>query len=407
MVKIKSLKGRLSLLRQQAGAIKGERVTPDPTLSEPFNIHSSQPPVKGIADSQLAELIQGDVIAPGLVLRESRCPLNGKHGSQPLGDVFSLACPDMFAVDGFAQDRLVFLDTETTGLSGGSGTVVFLLALGFIEPAHFRVKQYFMNGFRGEKTMLSLAVEDIINVDTVVSYNGKAFDLPLLATRYRLQRLACSFSQLQHIDLLYFTRKAFRKRWPDCRLQTAEQQLLAFYRQDDLPGWLIPEVWQALVQQGVVAQIPALTKHNELDLVSLLALIPALSAVFNPTSTEFMRANLLGVARHWYRLGKLHKAIDTLAAHEALLDITSSLELATLYRRQNEWNAAVAIWQRLVVKNNTDAMMCLAKYYEHVIKDLPMALDLTQQLICQDQLRMAEHRHRQQRLMRRLAMGTQ
>src|SRR5690606_31598786 len=131
--------------------------------------------------------------------------------------------------------RMVFLDTETTGLAGGTGTVAFLIGLGRVEAGHLVVRQFWLTSFAGERDLLAAAGDWVDGVDGMVTYNGRSFDLPLVATRCRLAGASDRFSGLRHLDLLGPTRRAFARRWEDCRLTTAERRLLRFERVDDLP----------------------------------------------------------------------------------------------------------------------------------------------------------------------------
>jgi uncharacterized protein YprB with RNaseH-like and TPR domain len=135
--------------------------------------------------------------------------------------------------------RFLFLDTETTGLSGGAGMVVFLCGFGFFQNDSFRVVQYFLPDYSDEPLLLRAAAEHITSDTIVVSYNGKAFDWPMLAGRWAINRLDIPVPA-DHLDALYPARSLFRRLGEDCSLTTLERTLLAFDRGDDIPGYLIP-----------------------------------------------------------------------------------------------------------------------------------------------------------------------
>lgn len=248
--------------------------------------------------------------------------------------------------------------------------------------------------------MLALAAEWLQDVATTVTFNGKCFDAPLLATRYQLARLKNPFAVLDHVDLIYPTRTAFSRIWPDCRLQTAEKRLLDFHREDDLPGALVPEVWFRFVREGISRLVPGILEHNRHDLVTLAALMPRLHETFHAPGA--WPADLLGIARYYQRLGQEETALTLLRRHEPELTDECLLELASLYRKRDDWPSAVGLWERLAGQGHIEAMERLAKYYEHVARDLGLALHWATRLV-ECQRWNADYVQRQARLQRKRA----
>src|SRR5262249_23289389 len=148
--------------------------------------------------------------------------LSHRHGCVSFAHIEEAPLHFIAGGDEPARERLLFVDTETTGLAGGTGTVAFLLGLARIADGMLIVRQYFLCAFRGEPAMLDHALEWLTPDCRLVSFNGKCFDAPLLATRYQLALRRNPLASLPHIDLLHPARAAFRRNWPDCRLQTAE-----------------------------------------------------------------------------------------------------------------------------------------------------------------------------------------
>jgi uncharacterized protein YprB with RNaseH-like and TPR domain len=317
-------------------------------------------------------------VAEGLVVIERRLPLSHQHGQGALTPITTLHHPRPPIGQALPAEQLVFLDTETTGLAGGTGTVAFLLGVGRIDGNELCLRQFFLTGFLGEAALLQEAAAWTAGRPYLVTFNGKCFDVPLLATRYRLARLPDPFAALHHIDLFHPTRRAFSRRWPDCRLQTAEKHLLGFQRVHDLPAHLVPETWFAFVRRGATYRLPDLLAHNRSDLVSLVALLPALTEAFSTPAAR--GADVVAVARYWRMRGDEGTALAHLQAHERQLDTTGLLDLALLYKRRQLWEPAVAIWQRLAERQCVPALEHLAKYYEHVRHDYCSALALTRQL---------------------------
>ncbi|MBM3225201.1 MAG: hypothetical protein FJZ47_15565, partial [Candidatus Tectomicrobia bacterium] len=364
------LRQRLTLLRSQSGAPPCPAAPPPP--AGPVSVAERMQRLRGVPhpdshssrDVQTAALLGGEVLAAGLIVVEQRFALTHQHGQRYLTSITGLQQPLPLLDQALPAEHMVFLDTETTGLAGGTGTVAFLLGVGRIAGDTLSVRQFFLTGFRGEAAMLQAVATWVSDSSYLVTFNGKSFDLPLLTTRYRLARLADPFRDIQHIDLFHPTRRAFQRQWPDCRLQTAEQRLLGFRRQHDLPAHLVPEAWFAFVRRGTTTKLPALLEHNRWDLVSLVALLPTLTEAFHRPAEH--GADVTAIARYWRMRGDEQRALTYLQAHEWHLDVTGLLDLAALYKRQRCWSAAVAIWHRLEAQRSVAALEELAKYYEHV-----------------------------------------
>jgi hypothetical protein len=212
-----------------------------------------------------------------------------------------------------------------------------------------------------------------------VSFKGKCFDVPLLITRYRLARMENRVADLPHIDLLHPTRTAFGKNWPDCRLQTAEQYLFRFYRDDDLPGYLIPQVWAGYVRYGETRGVQGIVEHNRLDLLSLIALATVLARVYAEPGHRY--ADPLSIARAHRRSGSESVALLHLQEQMYALSEQALLELAWLYARSSRWEEAVVIWERLAAQGVLQAIERLAKYFEHTKRNYQAALTYSEALI--------------------------
>jgi uncharacterized protein YprB with RNaseH-like and TPR domain len=172
-------------------------------------------------------------------------------------------------------EDIVFVDAETTGLSAAAGTVAFLLGVGYVRDDRFRLHQFFLPDYPDEPAMLE-AIADLVDKHTCVcTFNGKCFDLPLLETRYIMQRSESPFSQMDRIDLLHSSRRFWRGRFADTTLQTLEKELLGLYRYDDTPGYMIPQLYFDYLKTGDFDPLEGVLLHNRLDIVSLLFLLHA------------------------------------------------------------------------------------------------------------------------------------
>jgi uncharacterized protein len=321
---------------------------------------------------------------------------------------------------GFAPDDLrrpLFLDTETTGLSGGTGTVAFLIGLAWREGEGLALAQYFLRDFDQEQALLWAVGECISQAGVLVSYNGRSFDWPLLQTRLVMRR--ARWSTPPHLDLLTLARRIFRPRLPDCALQTIEQSVLDLHRADDLPGTLIPSRYVAWLRQGDPRALDPVFLHNQQDVLSMVVLLArfetllAASDEMHPLD-RFGRARFLEsrgfhveAIREYQQLWREHKVGGALRATRGAL----GLRLARMLRRQDRWQEARAVleecWQTQAYPY--PVAIELAKLLEHQAKDLAAA-----RRIVSDALRLlaiavvsngqwqADLERRQQRLDRRL-----
>ena len=362
-----------------------EPVVPSSTAERLERLLHASPRREGAqraSDAEVADQIGGAVLDAGVVLVETWLPLAHVHGRVALGRLIDAPLVVLAGVSANSRPRpedLLFLDTETTGLAGGTGTLPFLLGLARVEAGGLRLRQYFLTGFRGEQALLEHARTWLREGKHLVSYNGKTFDVPLLLTRHRLRRLAWPLEAKPHLDLLHPTRAAFASLWPDCRLQTAEVELLGFHRPDDLPGWLVPQVWSEFVRSGVLGEVPRILEHNRLDVITLAALLGELCRVH--AEPGYRPADAHALARRQLRAGQQGLALEHLRAGRQTLDTAGLLELAQLHRRLGEWNAALAIWRPLADQDVIQAILALAKFHEHVARDYASALAACQALV--------------------------
>ena len=166
----------------------------------------------------------------------------------------------------------MFFDTETTGLSGGAGTVVFNVGLGWFEDGFFVLEQLFLRDFGEEPAMLMAVAERLQQRPVLVSYVGKSFDRHRIAARLAVHRLQAPILTAQHLDLYYAARRAFGKQLPDCKLRTVEEQRLSLHRADDLPGSEAPVAFLQWLRDRT-GQIDRVLEHNRLDVLSVAALL--------------------------------------------------------------------------------------------------------------------------------------
>lgn len=400
------LSSKLGSLRRQSGAGRLDggagAQSEDPRATEALRrrlAHAAvgrrreSAPRSPISGPALAARLGGEHIDEGVIAIRERFASDAVHGKFPLRDPGPQGAGEY-----------VFMDTETTGLAGGTGTLVFLLGMARFSQGALELVQLLISGFQAEAAMLETARGFLHRADALVTFNGRSFDSPLLAARYRLNGLPDPFAELQHVDLLHPTRRAFKRRWPDCRLQTAERRLLGVERIGDLPGSEAPEAWFDWVRYGRHEALSAVCAHNRLDLLSLVVLPVALQDTNDdPLSSG---ANVLACARHGARdsggASSERAIFEYLQRYRAALDVDGRLELARLARRRGEWTLAVEIWAELAEDGEPVAIEHLAKYFEHQQRDYARALQATARLL-DDAPRDPHHLKRDARLRARLA----
>jgi uncharacterized protein YprB with RNaseH-like and TPR domain len=346
-------------------------------------------------DGALCVVLRGEwleTVEGPVFVKESWFPLDHEHGTLPLGRAAATAPGGLRPLLADALDaspeRFAYFDIETTGLSGGVGTYAFLLGLGTFEDAGgglaYRLRQYFLAGPEQERAMLSLFATDIEGRDAIVTYNGRAFDLPIVRGRFTLARLPGDVLDLRHIDLLHAVRRLYRHRMPGCRLAEAERRLLRVERFDDLPGALIPSIYFDYVRAGRVSPLRAVFRHNAEDVLSLAGVLASLAGLFGREDLD--PEDAVAVARWWEREDEPERA--AILYREALPWLEGGDDWgwaagrhALLCKRAGDRVEAVALWERLWANGGREAGLELAKHHEHHARDLPAAEEITRALL--------------------------
>jgi hypothetical protein len=341
-------------------------------------------------------MLEGIWAAPGVLLVERRIPLAQTHGSVSLGE-------GLAALAGLAERALglgqagdpsgwCLLDTETSGLAGGTGTWVFACGLGRPQGDALVLRQLLLARLDAEPAFLAALGEAMTGCTLLVTYNGKSFDLPLLATRLQLAARtgghAAAWPQgsgagpdlksVPHLDLLHPIRRAFTPVWPDCRLGSAETRLLGLRRQGDLSGAEAPRAWLDWLRRAETAGLAGVLGHNRLDLLALATLpAPIARALADPAQVG---ADPLAVAG-WHRdRGDTHQARRVLELNRLALSRVGLLELARCRYRDGDWGGVCDLLAPLAECGDADALAALAKLWEHRLGDAARALDLARRL---------------------------
>ena len=281
-------------------------------------------------------------------------------------------------------ERLGFFDIETTGTSGGTGTYIFLAGLGVLREDGFHLRQYFLPEIGQELPLLELLVEDLSEIDAIVTYNGRSFDVPCLETRITLARLTNPCAGMPHIDLLHAVRRLHRHRMEACRLANAEQTVLGMERDDDVPGWLVPSLYFDYVRAGRIAPLRGVLRHNRDDILSLACLLAQVADLLRRDDLEGEEAAAVG--RWWEReeelqraAGYYRRALPSLEGRDAWAPIAR--RHAFVCKRSGERDEAVTVWQQLWRSDDRVAGLELAKHLEHREKRFEAAIEITRSLL--------------------------
>ncbi len=287
--------------------------------------------------------------------------------------------PSLRAVD---PRGMLLLDTETTGLAGGTGTLPFVIGLGWFEGERLKVTQLLLRRPGEERPMLELFAERLAQASCLVSYNGKTFDWPLLRSRFVMNRMTAP-SPGAHLDLLHCARRVFRRRMSGARLVQLEEEVLGYRRVDDVPGSEIPDLYFRYLRTGNGALLAPVLEHNVHDMALLAALLGELVRQFRDAEASSDPRDQLGFANVAARAGDGARAVAFAEAAAAAGDralCAEALALAAeVSRKSGDVQAAVGSLERAVEVASgallSQVHLALAKLHEHRTGQLARALD--------------------------------
>ncbi len=345
--------------------------------------------------SSLEEALQGTLVETerGTYLRVERCfPLSHVHGRHPLGRVLDAPRSPLrhllrpAPTDPPPVETLLFLDTETTGLAGGTGTLPFLVGVGVLAEDRVCVRQYFLPDVSAEEAMLHALTQDITPRKGVVTYNGRVFDLPVLETRFLLQRMSSPLASLADLDLLVAVRRVWKLRLRQCALSNVERHILGHRRdQRDIPGWLVPSLYREYLRTRDPRPLAGVFYHNLHDVLSMIGLVDMVLRVWeDPWAEAAMKPeDFVAWARWLLPLGREEEA--EMALRHALrhlppgeIRLRAYDLLGTLLKRRGEHARAVDVWTQWVEEAPYSSVRPyeeLAKYYEWTVRDADRALE--------------------------------
>jgi uncharacterized protein YprB with RNaseH-like and TPR domain len=423
---------KLDGLRAQLGLVSGRDIAPKPKealLKQPESIPPSEEKNGRVLSDALAaqlrarfllnaaavpeephaddgETIEIDSLLPGSVVGEEHSAffllrkqyaLDFTIGDVPLGDALAScgreialsACDD--ALLAFDPRKTCFMDTETTGLAGGAGTVAFLVGVGYFQEETFVLEQCFLRDYDDEEAMLGYLSEKLATFSTVVSYNGKSFDLPLMRSRFVQHRLKFPLDAVSHYDLVHAARRVWKKRLNNCALNNIEKEVLGLHRHGDVPGYLIPHLWMQYLETRDARPLEPVFYHHEMDILSLVALTGYLSKrLATDNDTSFHHAeDRLAVVKLYVKNKEYESAIREARQFLEVSKVTDDLRreclalLGQSCKRAGLFEEMAQAWMVMHEEFPEDAQAAseLAKYREHQERDFQNAIQICRETL--------------------------
>jgi uncharacterized protein YprB with RNaseH-like and TPR domain len=276
----------------------------------------------------------------------------------------------------FNLEDILFIDTETTGLSGGTGTMAFMVGLGFFTKEGFLTEQLFLD-YPSDELALIIQLNSILEkFKILVSYNGSSFDIPLLKSRFLINRVEPPFKQFQHLDLLHLSRKLWKLRLPTIKLRDVETEILHFIREEEeVPGWMVPQIYFDFIRNRDARPLKGVFYHNCMDVLSLAIIFNYISDMLsNPASNDDLhRLDLLSIARLFETHGLLDESTKI---YKRSLDrgVPGDIPPKMLFKygqickRLSHPEMALEFWDLAFQNGDFSSAIQISKYYEHSLK---------------------------------------
>lgn len=311
------------------------------------------------------------------------------HGSAPILSSLPLSLISQWANDPRIAElplsAFAFLDTETSGIMGGTGTYAFLVGVGRFINGQFVLRQFFMRDPSEEPALLEGLAHFLAPAKALVTFNGKAFDAPLLTTRYTLHRIPVPYKNYAHLDLLPLARRLWRDRLESRALKYLEQHVLGMNRtSDEVPGYEIPWLYFDYLRARDARPLVGVFYHNAMDVVAMAALLTHMNEVMTSPyegrvehGIDFIAlGKLLEDLGHWEEAARLFE--HGLELHLTEQDFGLAVKrLSILQKRRGDFEEAVRLWERAAAKGHIYAHIEIAKYYEHKRRDVKSAIQWT------------------------------
>ncbi len=367
---------------------------------------------KGLSAGRRREAPMAVVREPFLV-KDFFYSLEGRYGKVCLGDWYALQ-PEALTVisgsnafSGLDVQKVLFFDTETTGLAGGTGTIPFMLGFGFFNEQIFQVKIFLLQDLDREGEFLA-AVDDFLragNFSATVTFNGKAFDFPLLETRYILQRRRMPLLDLPHLDFLFPARTLWKNTFESRKLGYLGEMLLGLSRADDIDASTIPALYFNFLRHNDFSVIEPIIEHNAMDLVGLAAVVLLGARYLEDYNLTGDEGEILGLGLLCERAGLLEKAEAYYRIAKDVSGRTAVSEravrrLSVLLKKKKLFQEALQLWKILSASNDLQSYREISVHYEHRERNYYQAVEIVEKALGSVSLSPSQQQDLEKRLQR-------
>ena len=294
--------------------------------------------------------------------------------------------PSLAGISSIPLNQFLFIDTETTGLSGGAGTYVFLIGAAKFDDNALSFAQFFLQDPINEPAQLEALEKFIAPAKVIISYNGKSFDLPRLKTRYKFHGWPSPFENIYHLDLLHISRRLWKLHLPSCSLGDIEHYLLGITRSSiDIPGWQVAAQFFDYLQTNDPSPLSSVFYHNEIDVISLVTLLNYIDQrLSDPLADAYQsQEDLVSIGTYLFHQKQTDQAIAVLSHAlknvkqlDGIYQIGLS-NLASLYKKMGDYSNALPLWEKSAALGSLQSFIELAIYFEHKENDYQEALHWT------------------------------
>ena len=364
------------------------------------------PPLSGLP-APLEALVEGEQVENihgTFFRRRLDYGVDDRYGECRLGDFLAIRTdiaaalarvPDLRDVP---LESVLFLDTETTGLAGGTGTYAFLVGVGYFHASsgdtRFVVEQCMMRSYGEEQAMLGWLAAHMQRFAVLATFNGRSFDVPLLQTRFLMSRMRVNLESWLQFDLLHASRRLWRLALSSCSLQHIERHVLRAGREDDIESFLIPAIFHQYLRDGDGRYLQKVFNHNRADVLAMVGIASRACAMLDGASSDTVSSDRTGPSLSAHEQLALARVFEQMnspdsaeRAYRAALGGTLPVDLrcralmglASLLKRRQRTDAAAELWQAVVDESplySVPALIELSKYWEHRRRDPARAFEL-------------------------------
>jgi len=347
-----------------------------------------QPPPK-TASTSIDSVVAGSFLPTPrgeVFAAEQTYPQDYIYGSSPLISSQPLSLISQWAKDPVIQklplEKYAFLDTETSGLSGGTGTYAFMVGTARFINGEYVLKQFFMRDPAEEPALLEGLANFLAPCEALVTFNGKAFDAPLLTTRYKMHQIPVPYKDYAHLDLLPLARRLWRDRLESRALKYLEEHVLGLTRSsEEVPGYEIPWLYFDYLRTGDATPLGGVFYHNAMDVVAMAALLAHMNDMLERPYDGKVQHGLDFVALgklfedlgHWEQAARLFERGLEFGLDESDFGVAVK-RLSILQKRRGDMEEAIRLWEESAKRGHLYAFIELAKYYEHKQRDAKVAM---------------------------------